>query len=437
MTAWLLFVILCFVCQATLFEDTISSSEGFSFIGKFCFDRVNDDSSAGVGSLSLSVSSPNEYTDLKILMYDDEIDSWPSIFSGGKYSDISCEDKMEHAKNFHNGNTIHPRFNLDHTQGGPFIKDHIEVTEHIRPRFWFIAVANCASEGFQDLSYRLHFVNLEAPFPQSWNREFGFNEAGLNTFYLVFFLGYTLYLSMHFYGVWNLYLQHDYVHPLIRLFCAVLVCQYLSILFHTMHFLVFSENGYGTPSLTHLAEVLGVVSQLAFLLLLMLLARGWTILNEKMEANSHILSFVGLFAFLRLTVLLWKYGEENPANVKPSIFVDVLLWLEAGCWVVFAILFISTVLDSYRRSDDEKQQFLFKLLGGVYALWIAAPATFACWVIFLDPWVQFKISTELHLTYTCASHFFLSYLLWPSRVDAFFMIKVPDVFNSKIDYDGL
>ncbi len=60
------------------------------------------------------------------------------------------------------------------------------INEHIRPRFWYVVLANC--DKVYGITYSIHWLNLQA---SSWQAEFGVNEQGLNTINLVFFLIFT------------------------------------------------------------------------------------------------------------------------------------------------------------------------------------------------------------------------------------------------------
>ena len=62
------------------------------------------------------------------------------------------------------------------------------ISEHLRPRTWFVVIADRNCRPFKDVKYTLTMLNGDS----AWSRQFGVDERGLNTFYLCSTIMYAL-----------------------------------------------------------------------------------------------------------------------------------------------------------------------------------------------------------------------------------------------------
>lgn len=79
---------------------------------------------------------------------------------------------------------------------------------------------------------------------------------------------------------------------------ASISCDLLSVFFAFLHYAVYADDGMGSPGLKGIGIFLDVCAMLIFLLLLILVAKGWTITNMTIENTNTVLSILGGFAFL-------------------------------------------------------------------------------------------------------------------------------------------
>ena len=215
--------------SAAVVRGTANSDDGSYFLGRFCFDYDPDRSP--VGTVQITVTDPNhssasgQQVDLTWAMYSDEDMSWPAVLSAGSslqcwqryrvYDEVKAPDfpaKVALAFNSWDQSTLTSTVLVPIKQG-------------VRPRFWFAVLYNCNEEygvrPISDVSYEVHFLNIQQT---DWDHEFGTNERGLNTMYLIFVIVFSLFLVLHFVGVHRLRKQLDFLHPVTRLSIAALAC---------------------------------------------------------------------------------------------------------------------------------------------------------------------------------------------------------------------
>ena len=172
------------------------------------------------------------------------------------------------------------------------------IHQKARPRTWFVVLGTPDCQPFKDIHYKVTFQN-----PSS---EFGVNEQGLNWLYGVFLLAYVVLVGIQFYSR-SLQFSGRRYNQLPKLLTTVLVAELVSCLSFSVHFMTFTFDGEGFPLIAFFAENAQAFSKLVMVLLLVLLAQGWTIVRAEVQDRRLI---VGLMLSLLLgTFVLLLWGE--------------------------------------------------------------------------------------------------------------------------------
>lgn len=161
----------------------------FEFLGKFCFDwTYNGQGTAGLMEADMTPfegENPvaNGLDKTKILLFDDEDTQWDSLI----HFKTKCQEKVARAK---------WAMDLHLTKSYQHAKFEPQLSQHIRPRFWYVVLANC--DGFRDVRYSVRLTNTDR-----WeiNREFGTNDQGFLLIYFVFFCVFTYVVYKHLRGL--------------------------------------------------------------------------------------------------------------------------------------------------------------------------------------------------------------------------------------------
>ena len=113
-------------------------------------------------------------TDLRVLLYDDQPQSWAAVYHN---SSLSCQQRLKWP--IHHGTDYRLR---PTTNSSKLYSCTNPIVEHQRPRTWFAANVKCAA--ISDVQYKLTFLDGS----RGWYQQFGVDNRGLNTFRLPFFL---------------------------------------------------------------------------------------------------------------------------------------------------------------------------------------------------------------------------------------------------------
>jgi hypothetical protein len=238
-------------------------------------------------------------------------------------------------------------------------------------------------------------------------------------------------LVLHGYAIRNMWGESS-LHPIIKLLTSVIVFQFLSVFAGLIHYSVFMSNGSGVPMMKAVQEVFQVLAHLTFMFMLIMVAQGWTISNDRIEHRGFIFGFFLIVIGCYVALVLWNVAGRDPASTLypyesvPGVLI-VLMDLVCGCWFVYLIWQTHKV-----EQDEEKQRFYEYIALGYFLYFITLPATVAT-AAALDPWVREKVVVAISLTVSTIAYGSMAALLWPSRADKYFRISVPDTLGADDD----
>lgn len=446
------------------FKDNFNNGPdgSWQFLGKFCFTNNDVDITNGVdvaeaiGKIAWSIKPIGEpengahgaLSDVRLLLYDDE-ESAKSYWNDVWDSSASCQDKIQLSKR---GDGDYGPYGVEDAlsatlpdgtnrlAGKDGWQGAKKIKEHARPRFWYVVISRCGNPkknplfdkaSNRRLSVTLHFQNV---IWSDWNHEFGENERGLNSLYLTFSGLWTLWLLVHIFGVFQYRKSGESVHPIIKLFTVSAAIQYIVYIMRASHYFVFAHDGQGHPELLTTAAVFFIFSAGSFVLLLLLLGKGWTITSDELGGGPVILSGVVFTMVVEGVLLFWQTRVVKP-ETNLWVYDSAPGWVSIGTTFVVCAWFATTAAISYRTSDDKAKKKLFAQLGVVYSLWLVILPVFVivAGAVPLSPWVR-QITVECVFTImTTLAYFFMSYLMWPTRADRYFSIPTPTSGMSTYD----
>lgn len=419
--------------RGAIVKGKVSSESGFQFIGRFCFDHNPDVGYAG--EFDLSIKDPTVGNTLSWVIYSDESFSWPAVLDM-KRDGRSCEELTQvHS----DGNPLAPgkaSKPVDPASSPDgWVTTHQYITQRLRPRFWYLALANCKNpESLKDIEYSIHFKNMQR---SSWEIEFGSNERGMNSLYLVFLMLYTVFIGIHAYGVWRLRKELGFLHPVVKVFSLAVLFEYLSVFVNAIHFLSFGTNGVGVFWFANLGEVFTAISRVLFISALLLLAHGWTISTDNLNSTSRrtIAGILSAFLLLQIVLLSYEWASYNPELTYVTPVEYGLQFTIIACYLLFGIYFIAIIFGkSYRQEQAKPKKQLYLRLGSTYSVWLFGPPIVAIIVMLLDDWVREKIVAAVTVTVTAVGYCILAFLFWPSRATEYFRINVAPQGVELIDF---
>nr|KAG5712887.1 hypothetical protein BaRGS_007484 [Batillaria attramentaria] len=106
-----------------------------------------------------------------------------------------------------------------------------------------------------------------------------------------------------------LYAFHKQRHVITKLFTVVLVGELSSTVLSLIHVTVFAFDGEGVVWLSKVGVLVDVVVQCLFMLLLLLMGKGWAITNSELKWKSVLFGICGAYTLLNLFLYIWNLVE--------------------------------------------------------------------------------------------------------------------------------
>ena len=440
-----LFIIIFFssiFVHSTVFDGKVhKTKDGFKILGAFAFENANDIQTEA-GKIQITLKSPKAST-LDVIIYSDQESSWKKIFNDrtGKYkSDLSCYDKITYAKNYNYKTDKIIDFNNQKTHAnfgsvGTFSSEY-NIYQQSRPRFWYLGIVNCDDiTAIENIEYNVEFVNLLVSYP-NWEQQFGANENGIQSLYLIYYFLYTIYIFIHFKGIKKLKESLSYIHPLIKMFTAAIIIEYISLTSYLIYYGSYAQNGIGNSLLYFVGDLFNCISTLMFVVLLVIISKGWTISNEILDDKKTIQIVFIVMLLIRIILLAWEAIISKPEIISVPIILSIFQYLVITFYASFGILYAKTIAKSYEDEDNIPKKFFYKNIGITYSIWIFMIPLITYLKIILDPWTEEVWTTALSLSNTCLGYFIFTYITWPTRASQYFTINTPSVHLGKSENTG-
>ncbi|XP_055589282.1 transmembrane protein 145-like [Uranotaenia lowii] len=288
-----------------------------------------------------------------------------------------------------------------------------------RQRWWYIAISNCGSSKGLDVFYRFKMTNGEPA--DFWSEHFSADEMYILPMLMVESIAYTLLLLSVFLCAIELKSRHLY-HCTYRLFALSVLLQWFGVLLLSVTWSKYAVSGIGPfPSF---GGFFTSASEITFLLLLLLMAKGYTITRARLKtcATVKITVFTNIYAIVYVSLYIYQLEAFDPGEVlnlyeSPAGFG--LAGLRCIGWGFFIYSSAATI-----KKFTEKAPFFypFSLFGSIWIM--SGPILTVVGVNVLDPWVRESVMHgALALVAFCGHSAFL-WLTWPSRANKSFPYHV-------------
>ncbi|EDS31055.1 conserved hypothetical protein [Culex quinquefasciatus] len=181
-----------------------------------------------------------------------------------------------------------------------------------RQRWWYIAVSNCGSNKGLDIVYRFKMTNGETG--DFWHEHFSADEMYIPPILLIEAIAYTLLLLAVFLCAVELKSRHLY-HCTYRLFALSVLLQWFGILLLSVTWAKYAVSGFGPFPV--FGGFFTSASEITFLLLLLLMAKGYTITRARLKtcATVKITVFTNLYVIVYISLYIYQSEAFDPGEV--------------------------------------------------------------------------------------------------------------------------
>ncbi|XP_072122378.1 transmembrane protein 145 isoform X4 [Mobula birostris] len=298
----------------------INTTEDWVFLTRFCFLSNH-------GRLQFHFKYPEANCCQNVLLYFDDATQWPAIY---QKQNLDCYEKES---------VLRPDNNQVINLTTRYIWSGCEVVEEeqtrflsclggrsfrsARERWWYIALSKCGSSGLQ-LHYEMKLTNGHS----FWTQEFSADEAGILETDITFLGIFLLLFCISCYSA-HLLKARLLLHVTYKMFLVATGVEVLSLLFFCIYWGHYATDGVGNHSIKILAKLLNSVSFLVFLLLLMVLAKGFTVTRGQISCTGSVKLAVYMTLYTVTHAVLFVYEAEvitRPSAANKNFPFQVRSW---------------------------------------------------------------------------------------------------------------
>ncbi|KAG5677803.1 hypothetical protein PVAND_007531 [Polypedilum vanderplanki] len=300
-----------------------------------------------------------------------------------------------------------------------------------RQRWWYIALANCGSTKGIDVRFRFKMTNGIG----FWNEHFSADEMYIPPVLLVEILCYTFLLLTIFLCGLELKTRQLY-HCTYRLFTLSAVLHWSGVLLNSVTWAKYAMSGTGPFPI--FGGFLNGASEIAFLLLMLLMAKGYTITRARLSTAStvKITVFINLYIVVYISLYVYQsevFDQGEVLNLYESGSGYAIAILRCFAWGFFLIACTTTL-----RKFPEKRSFYlpFAIFGSLWIL--AGPILIFLIVGNLDAWVRESVCFMAFAFVNFSGFCVFLWITWPSRANKSFPyhVKTNHIGIANSDDDG-
>ncbi|KAF2899900.1 hypothetical protein ILUMI_06283, partial [Ignelater luminosus] len=290
-----------------------------------------------------------------------------------------------------------------------------------RARWWFVAVSNCNGSKGIHMKYKILMTN--GPPGDYWHEHFSADEFYILPVLLAFCIAYSFLLLAIVLCSMELK-SRQLLHSTYKLYVFSATLQFFGVLLQNAAYLKYAVNGVGSIAVKTFGSMFMGCSETCFLLLLLLLAKGYTITRGRLPlaASVKLTIFMCLYSVTYICIFVYEAKVFDPGEVlylyeSPAGYGLIILRIIA--WLMFIY---STVFTLKHYPEKSNFYYPFNICG---TLWfIAGPAFILSANSYIDKWVRESVVCAVLLLITFGGHLNFLILTMPSMANKNFPYHV-------------
>lgn len=304
------------------------------------------------------------------------------------------------------------------------------VPDDSQARFWYVSLVACYHERNGnnctwkasvdeeiDINYDIWLANGNpfGPHRNPFEYQLSFDQQGTVEMYLGLLALYMVLVPLQLYAAVH---QH---HHITRLFTTSLALQLCYVFCSVVHMVKFAVDGEGIEVLAIVGDVIHLLSESLFMLLLLLLAKGWAITYTELTWKPVLFCIWLLYTCVGVLLYVWNMTEVDVIDDIDEYqtfpgWIMLIFRLIIMVWFLYELR--STMLD---ENDRAKLRFYVHFGAGILVWFVYLPV-----VALIALQISALWRAKLLLGITSSADFFafaiMAHLLWPTRSEQYFQL---------------
>uniref|UniRef100_A0A0K2V630 Transmembrane protein 145like [Nasonia vitripennis] n=1 Tax=Lepeophtheirus salmonis TaxID=72036 RepID=A0A0K2V630_LEPSM len=303
------------------------------------------------------------------------------------------------------------------------------IQDYLQSRFWYVSIVACARNKTTckwepviddvELSYDMWLVNGN---PENANKnllryQFSCDKQDLLGLYLLLLFVFLFLSPIQFYAA--IHQNHN-----ITKFLAVgIFIELLGLMGISIHQSLFAINGVGFPLLGNLGDILQILSQSIFTLIILLLGMGWAITRQEITCKFILSTLWILYTLIHVYLYFWKkYEIDIIQNIDEYQTIPgvIIIILRIGAMIYFLYALKDTMLHEF---NEERLQFLLHF-GAASLVWFIYLPIVAFVAFQISALWRNKFLMGISYSVNTFAYIILVHSLWPSRSHQYFLLAL-------------
>ncbi|CAB3373975.1 Hypothetical predicted protein [Cloeon dipterum] len=312
------------------------------------------------------------------------------------------------------------------------------IQDLVQPRFWYLSLVACyrnettcqwhhLNESLQ-IDYDLWLVNgnPNASHHNALELQFSFDKQNTLEISFLFLLIYVILVPLQIHAV-----MHQ-KHPVTRLFLASVMLEMVAMLLEVVHGAKYAVDGVGVTDVAVAGDILDILSRTLFMLLLLLLAKGWAITRIELTWKPLVFGIWMLYGVVHILLYVWNTTEVD-------IIEDIDEYQTWPGWLIliFRTLIMGWFLLELRYTmlhEHNAQKLNFLLHFGASALvWFIYLPIIALIALQISSLYRFKLILGITYSADALAYCVICHLLWPTRSEQYLLLADSGYLGDELD----
>ncbi|XP_077291636.1 uncharacterized protein LOC143915082 [Arctopsyche grandis] len=312
-----------------------------------------------------------------------------------------------------------------------------------QPRYWYISMVACyrntttckweyynrssfdrpnqsslSNENTSDdLHYDFWIVNGN-PNLSAYNTllfQFSFDRQNTVELYLLFWACYIILVPLQIYAV------RSQKHPITRLFTCSLLLEFIGLCLIVVHVVKFAFDGVGFVNLQIAGDILDILSRTAFMLLLLLLAKGWAVTRIELTWKPVVFGIWLCYGVIHILLYIWNMTEVDIIE-EIDEYQTWPGWLILAFRVLIMLWFIYELRNTMLYEHNMVKLNFLLHFGASSLVWFIYLPIIALIALQISPLWRFKFLLGITYSADCLAFFVMAHLLWPTRSEQYLLL---------------
>ncbi|KAG8325686.1 hypothetical protein J6590_060724 [Homalodisca vitripennis] len=349
---------------AKFLRGELRTTQEWAFLARFCF-------LSHYGRFEYNIEYSKEFAYQNLLLYYDSDTQWPSVYKSNK----TCEEKQSILKR--ELLQIVPLVPEELDSGcveisrpkkkGPssIFCNSSKSFRSARERWWFLAVSHCNfSKG---LSIKYSFLMTNGAPGDYWHEHFSADEFYIMPLLMGFSMLYILVILAAVVCCKELKTR-QLLHSTYKLFFCSVVLQEVGIFVQSIAYIQFAVSGLDSVTIRDIGRLCESASEIVFLLVLLLLAKGYTVTRGRLRLASSVKLTIFMYMYTACYCFLFLFEKQyfDPGEVlyiyeSPAGYG--LIGLRIVAWWMFIY---STIFTLKHYPEKATFYYPFNLIGTLW-----------------------------------------------------------------------